>query len=309
MAPPALTIVIPATDRPPTLGRAVAAVEGSLPPGGEVLVVTEARAPGPAAARNEGALRARGDVIVFVDADVVVAPDALARIAARMEVDPGLGAVFGTYDDAPEARGTVSRFRNLLHHHIHVSGAGPARTFWAGLGAVRREVFQRAGGFDQDRYPAAAIEDIELGARLSAAGTRIELDPEVRGKHLKRWTLRSMIVTDFARRGIPWTLLQLERREPAGTLNLATGQRLAACAAGVALAGALGRRPLLVLAGVSGVVTANSGFYALLAKRGGPRMVLAGVPLHLAHYGAALASVPAALVAHAAGFTEGGRRR
>jgi transposase len=33
----------------------------------------------------------------------------------------------------------VSRFRNLLHHHTHTTHPGPACTFWAGCGAVRRE--------------------------------------------------------------------------------------------------------------------------------------------------------------------------
>ncbi|MGH7896935.1 MAG: acetone carboxylase subunit gamma, partial [Candidatus Binatia bacterium] len=41
-----------------------------------------------------------------------------------------------------------SRFRNLLHRHVHQEGAGPATTFWAGLGAIRREAFERVGGFD-----------------------------------------------------------------------------------------------------------------------------------------------------------------
>ena len=43
----------------------------------------------------------------------------------------------------PPRRGAVSRFRNLLHHHVHASSPGPAETFWAGLGAVRREALRR----------------------------------------------------------------------------------------------------------------------------------------------------------------------
>src|ERR687894_766679 len=94
------------------------------------------------------------------------APDELSRIEAAFADDPGLTALFGSYDDRPEAPGAVSGFRNLLHHHVHQGGAGPARTFWAGLGAVRRDAFVAAGGFDEGRYPVPSIEDIELGMRL-----------------------------------------------------------------------------------------------------------------------------------------------
>ena len=158
---------------------------------------------GPAAARNAGVAATTSELVAFVDADVVVEAEALARLRARFAADPGLAAVFGSYDDTPAAPGTVSRFRNLLHHHVHASSPGPAETFWAGLGAVRREALERAGGFDAERFPEAAIEDVELGMRLRRAGAAIVLDPEVRGTHLKRWSLRSMVDTDLRRRGAP----------------------------------------------------------------------------------------------------------
>ena len=71
----------------------------------------------------------------------------------------------------------MSAFRNLLHHHVHQQAAGPATTFWAGLGAVRREAFLASAGFDAERYPVPSIEDIELGMRLAPTAARIGLDP------------------------------------------------------------------------------------------------------------------------------------
>src|SRR5207244_8179187 len=111
----------------------------------EILVVDDLQVPGPAAARNEGARRATGEVLVFVDADVVPHADAFRLIRGAFDGDPELVALFGSYDDAPPAPGAVSGFRNLLHHHVHQAGAGPAETFWAGLGAVGREAFLQAG--------------------------------------------------------------------------------------------------------------------------------------------------------------------
>ena len=291
-----LSVVIPATDAPPTLGRCLAALGRSTEPH-EVVVVADPPGAGPAAARNAGVARTSGDVVVFVDADVEVHPDALRRLRETFECAAAPDAVFGAYDDRPAVTAVVSRFRNLLHHHVHAGAGGPATTFWAGLGAVRREALDAAGGFDAERYPRPCIEDIELGMRLHAAGRRIVLDPAVRGTHLKRWTLASMLRTDLTARGAPWVALRLERGGAGGgALNLAWRQRLAAAAAVLATAAALSGRGRLAVAALSAMLVPNAGFYVLLARLGGPRLALGGVPLHLVHHLTAVASVPAGVV-------------
>ena len=161
-----LSCVVPATDDPPTLDRCLEAIRSANHAPDEVIVVSKPAASGPAMARNRGADGASGEVLVFVDADVVVHADAFELIRAAFESEPHLTAVFGSYDDAPEAPGAVSGFRNLLHHHVHQEGGGEASTFWAGLGAIRRDAFPAVGGFDAERYSEPSIEDIELGMRL-----------------------------------------------------------------------------------------------------------------------------------------------
>src|SRR5579862_5646227 len=278
-----LSVVIPATNGPQTLERALAAVQASGLPPDEVLVIDEPSTAGPAEARNLGAERATGDVLVFVDADVEVAANALGRIRDAFEFDHELAAVFGSYDDDPAGEGLVSDFRNLLHHHVHQENAGAAMTFWAGLGAIRKDSFTRAGGFDAARFPEPSVEDIELGIRLVRRGEKVLLDPSIQGKHLKAWTLASMVHTDLWRRGVPWLRLILEDGSSSTALNLGRRHRVAAAAsAGVAVA--LGRRKvklagaLLVLA-----VAVDAPFYVLLYRRRGPRLLAAGVPLQLIH--------------------------
>jgi len=297
---PSLSVVVPATDRPPTLGRCVAAIKAGGERPDELLVVGDPPGAGPAEARNRGARRAGGDVVVFVDADVEVHPDAVRRVRAAFAREPTLTALFGAYDDDPAAPGSVSRVRNLLHHHVHVSSPGPASTFWAGIGAVRRDAFLASGGFDASRYPSPAVEDIELGGRLRAAGGRIELDPRVRGTHLKEWTLREAIATDFARRGVPWARLQLETRRLSGALNLGWRHRASAAAVGVGCAAIAARRPILAGGATATLLALNRSFYALLADRGGARLAVAGIGLHAVHHLTAIAAVPAALALHLA---------
>lgn len=306
---PRLTAVVPATDSPATLAECLSALRAAGA-GADLIVVTEPAGEGPAAARNRGADGAAGDVIVFVDADVTVHADALERIRAAFASDPELGAVFGSYDDSPAAPQLVSRFRNLLHHHVHSSSPGPAETFWAGLGAVRREPFVAAGGFDADRFPAPAVEDIELGRRLRGRGERILLDPEIRGTHLKRWSLAEMVRTDLVARGVPWARMQLEERELSSALNLSPAHRLSALASLAALGAALTRRPRAALAALGAVVALNRSFYELLWRRGGLRLALVGLPLHVLHQLVGVASFLGAALAHAgSGFPHTDGRR
>ena len=294
-----LSAIVPATDAPADLERCIEAIRSSEEPPDEVIVVDDAPGPGPAAARNAGAAQAKGDVLVFVDSDVLPHSDAFRRIRGAFRADPELAGVFGSYDDSPEAAGVVSGFRNLLHHFVHQQSAGEARTFWAGLGAVRRDVFAEAGGFDADRYTQSSIEDIELGVRLSASGARLRLDPTLQGTHLKRWTLAKMIQTDLYGRAIPWVaLLARENAAPTG-LNLGWRHRLSAAASIVLVSSLATRRPRQAGVALGALVALNASFYALLLRRRGPAEAAVGVGLHALHHLTGACAVPLGLVAHA----------
>jgi GT2 family glycosyltransferase len=289
-----LAVVVPATDRPETLGACLAALEDADDAPSQVIVIDEPIGVGAAAARNIGAARADADVIVFVDADVAVHRDVFQRVRTRFG-DPTLTAVFGSYDDAPSAHGLVSRFRNLLHHHVHQSAGGPASTFWTGLGAIRMEAFRDIGGLDETLQ---WLEDVDLGMRLAAVGYRIDLDPEIQGVHLKRWTLWSMVRTDFIGRGVPWMTLLLRHRRPSSALNLGWRHRASAMLAVAVPIGIARRRFGLAALSAAAFVTVNRAFYALLIRRLGISRATAGVGLHLLHHLVAVASVPAGVVAH-----------
>jgi len=306
---PRLSIIVPAFNNGNYLAPCLAALRESLPTAAELIVVDDAstddtpavaaaagacvlrmpRNGGPGAARNLGAQRARGHVLLFVDADVVVAPGALARVERAFVDDPDLGALFGSYDDDPPWPSLVSRYRNLLHHFVHQEGDPNAGTFWAGLGAVRRAVFLAVGGFDAARFPRPSIEDIELGYRIRRAGHRIRLDRGLQGKHLKRWGLWSMVRTDVACRALPWGRLLVRSAPRTGDLNLRASQRVSAALTGLSLAAAVLalRWPgLLALSGLAlmGVAILNRRFYALLWRRGGARLAGAGYALHLLYF-------------------------
>lgn len=292
-----LSAIVPATNAPPTLSRCTAALRTNLWPQDELIVVESPPDANAARARNIGAARATQNVLVFVDADVEVRPEALDLIRAAFDSDRDLVALFGSYDDELGVPGVVSSFRNLLHHYVHQSSPGEATTFWTGLGAVRREAFEHVGGFDESKS-VACVEDIELGMRLASRGARIMLEPRLQGTHLKVWTLWGMLRTDFAYRGIPWVRLLLRYKHSTAVLNLSWRHRLSAGASMALLGGVALRRPRAVLASGLMLTALNWKFYALLARRGGPSAAAAGVLLHAVHHAAGVASVPVGAALH-----------
>ncbi|HVT39909.1 MAG TPA: glycosyltransferase [Gemmatimonadaceae bacterium] len=248
---------------------------------------------GPAFARNRGVEASRGTWVVFIDADVVVHADTLRRFVTVVEADPGIDAVFGSYDDTPSSPDFLSQYRNLLHRYVHLEGAGKADTFWAGCGAVSRSAFLAAGGFDERRYVRPQIEDIELGYRLLDRGGRIALSPLIQGAHLKRWRFWGSVRTDLFDRGIPWVRLLLERGGLGrrANLNLKHGERIKTALVGLALlllaVAILWRRPELAFSGVIlllAVVLSNLPLVVWFARRRGALFALATVPLNIWYY-------------------------
>src|SRR4051812_23663597 len=258
------------------------------------VVVRHATALGPASARNTGARAAKFPLIFFLDADVAVHPETIGRVVGRFEADPGLTALFGSYDDRPTAPGLVSQFRNLLHHFVHQQGsfaeeARPARTFWTGCGAIRRQAFLDFGGFDPRLYRRPAIEDIELGYRLTRAGCRIALVRDIQATHMKRWTLPGVVRTDIFQRGVPWSLLMKRSHVAETDLNVRRDQKVSVVAAGLvslALLGSAWLPGLLAVApaGLGLIVALNADFYRFLVRRRGWGFTVAAVPLHYVYF-------------------------
>ena len=264
---------------------------------------------GPAGARNVAAREARGDVLLFVDADVVVHPDTVGRVI-RAFPDADTVAVFGSYDDDPAHRGFSSLYMNLRHHYVHQQPSEDAQTFWSGLGAVRREAFLAVGGFDAERYAIPSIEDIDLGRRLREAGGRIRRLPEIQAKHLKVWSVRGVIHTDIVCRGLPWARLMMEYPGAFTDLNVQAGERLKAVLAlafaASTAAALLGLVPAWLPLGLLGVAAvANRGLLGVFARASGWWLALRGLLFHQLYYLYSGVIYVVSLVEHRFGLQQG----
>lgn len=227
-APPTVSVVIPHFEQPEDLERVlhglsrqrgavhivdvIVADDGSSTPpalgldhGLPLLVVRHERAGRrPAATRNLGAAAARGDVLVFLDADTVPAPDCIARLAALPAVAPEVvavgrrrhhdltgwdGAALGRWlagrtGDGPPALEDPAWLRDGYRRSGDLLRIDDRSWQWiiSALLACSRSFFEELGGFDGTLVGYSA-EDWELAHRAYAAGAILAHVPDAVGIH------------------------------------------------------------------------------------------------------------------------------
>ncbi len=339
MTAPRFGVVVPVRVREPRhredLAACLAALGAADPPPHEVVVVDDGSAPpvsltreeslcarplaapprGPASARNTGAaaLDPACDVVVFVDADIVVPPDAFARLAEAFVRWPDAAAVWGTVTAAHPHPGVVSRYKNLSHRHFTLQNPARTRHLTSMLVAVRREVFDAVGGFDTT-WDTVSVEDVELGRTLHAAGHAVYLDHDLAAEHRHRFTLAGAVRNDLhkVRRHVRTTLARRAAGCPSvaveapadGSEGSRSGERrqvqylLGVPLGAGAIVALLAGRPLLA-AGLTGALLVwERDFVGMLAREEGTPFALACVPLLVLERGVVAVATAAGVLDH-----------
>ena len=320
---PRISIIIPVHNGGDDLRRCMASIAKAMGGDTEVIVVDDASDDeaidaalmglpearvlriddgpvGPARARNWAAARARGEILVFVDADVAIRSNAIDELVSPLissGPEGSLVATIGSYDDRPADPGVAATYANLRHHRVHQSVRNPVPGFWTGLGAVRRSVFEELEGFDEI-FDRPSIEDVEFGLRVGASGRTIHVIPSAMGTHLKSWTIADLWRTDLFARGIPWGRAMELHPELGWSLNgsprnrvamlaLAFAVLMSASSIASALAGMFGLAISSLVPAILGVGTwcwLEADLFRLIAIRRGYGSMLGGVFLHAIHH-------------------------
>ena len=158
-------------------------VVGSLPEGYPPLTGPVRLQPctglGTGAMRNLAAKQAQGDLLLFTDSDCVVDPDWIERAAVATTPDHPVVAGGLRF---PESNPLDLGDNLAIFHAVHVTHSiGPARgSVGTNNLAVRRDVFDRLGGFDED---LTVGEDSEFLDRVRSAGYPVWFDPSFSVRH------------------------------------------------------------------------------------------------------------------------------
>jgi cellulose synthase/poly-beta-1,6-N-acetylglucosamine synthase-like glycosyltransferase len=133
---------------------------------------------GKVAALNDAVLRARGDILVFSDANTMADPRAL-RALARNFADAGVGGVVGHTGYSMAAGMESSGRGESLYWRYDTwikkleSRTGGVVSAHGGLYAIRRELYQAPG-------EAAATDDFMISTAVVAQGYRLVFEPDAR---------------------------------------------------------------------------------------------------------------------------------
>jgi GT2 family glycosyltransferase len=221
VAPLSISVVVPTYNRVARLRHVIGALEQQQYPADayEVIVVSDGssdgthaylealRSPmrlrwfsqsnrGPAAARNAGVERAAGELIVFIDDDVVPESRLLAEhVRAHREADREV-AVLGPllspdgYVMAPWARWEQEMLMKQYRAMLRGDWQPSPRQFYTGNASLRRSQILAAGGFDENFRRA---EDVELAYRLAARGLGFVFTMKAAGAHYVERSYRSWL--------------------------------------------------------------------------------------------------------------------
>ncbi len=226
------------------------------------------------AARVAGYTLAKGDLIINLDADVVVFPDTFKKVIASFAAHPEAVAVTGILSKQHPFQNFSSQYKNLYMHFIFIRLPERVTFLYGSLYGFRREI--------ANEYVSniRGAEDTMFGQRLCSLGKKIYLDKTLEVEHLKHYDLLKLIRNDF---NIPfhWACIFLEyngiRQMVKGgggfahaSLRQLTGIGFAAIVVLLIVAQILGS-PVLpyLLAGAVAWVLLNEDFFVFLKKEKG----------------------------------------
>lgn len=218
MVSAAISVIIPTYNAGSTIEKCLDSVLNQDYPNLELIVVDDASADdtlekaskypvklftkienrGVAHSRNLGAEKARGEIIIFVDSDIVLTAGRIPQIVSSLEAKPGILAVAGIYSDNTKGFNFISDFKNLdLAYRGKLCG-GYVKYLGTFFFAIRKSTFIEAGGFSTE-FKAATAEDLDFGYKVTKGKPLMFLDKAITVDHLKEYNLISMLKTDFRR--------------------------------------------------------------------------------------------------------------
>lgn len=261
-----------------------------------VTLVRAERNGGPGATRNLGFGHSRGEIVFFLDADVTMHPEAVARAVELFEEHPEYGAVFGIPDKEPLFdEGPVCDYRILQYHYWRKSAEGLVSGGFYALGAVRRSAFLEAGWFNS---ALRQTEEIDHAERLAARAPML-LTSRIRGRLSDESRMRPLLRKAFVRSRlrVPFYLDRGRAMQGMETGGRAVASVLAALALVTLPAALMWPAALLVpVLALTGCVVADWGQYVFVARERGPAFLVFFTGCHVLMNTAVVAGLAVGLI-------------
>ena len=151
---------------------------------------------GPGNARNVGANSATGDLLLFVDSDVVVKKDFLINTRKAFD-DKSINVIQGIYSHEPNYQNTITQYQQSFYcYYTWYEKNKYTSTLVSMCFAIRKSTFLKLNGFNTNIKKATA-EDEEFGYKLLDDGNQILISRELNVEHRVSYTLGKFIKRNF----------------------------------------------------------------------------------------------------------------
>lgn len=223
-----VSVIIPFYNSQRTLRRCLLSVQAALREDMEVILVSDgstddsvaiaAEFPfklissstrsGPATARNKGAEEAKGEYLLFVDADVLLREDTIEKLLETYNERSDIVGVSAIYSDRPVADGLFQEFKTIEETYKYSSYTSDEYSaFDTHCGSVRSDIFIEIGGFNT-AYSGADTEDVEFGHQISRKYKNC-INPDIVVDHIYANYTRGL--RNYCWRSFYWIRLFLSR--------------------------------------------------------------------------------------------------
>ena len=153
---------------------------------------------GPSFARNEGVKEATGDILLFLDSDVVIKKDALNHINENF-LDNAVDAIQGIYSHKPTYKNMATQYQqSYTLYYIWPESKKYASTLSTCCFAIRKKIFSEFKGFDTN-IKRATCEDEIFGYELINKGYKILILRDLNVEHRVHYTIKHFIKRTFNR--------------------------------------------------------------------------------------------------------------
>lgn len=210
-----ISIIVPVYNGESTLSRCLNAIYSSSLSNFEVILVDDKskdnsikvakkypltliklqKRSGAATARNIGTKHARGDLLVFVDSDVMISKMSLKITEEFFKENDDIACMIGINNPVMKSN-LITKINNLFDYYLRLNLPKSPMFPHTSYMAIKRDIFCKIGGF-KEKIRNASAEDVDLGLSLIHEGYIIYLNKKVIFNHIRKYSCLSCVKRDF----------------------------------------------------------------------------------------------------------------
>jgi glycosyltransferase involved in cell wall biosynthesis len=151
---------------------------------------------GPSGARNMGARHANGEILFFIDSDVLLFKDAIQKINQFLKTKKKFVSVSCNFHPNCEMKDAISLYKHMYMCYSIIDHPDSVSWVFTSALAIKRKVFEQIGGFNE---ALRNNEDDFMGRELISRDYQLGFDRNIYIHHLHKYTFYSFFKEEFKR--------------------------------------------------------------------------------------------------------------